>query len=425
MDRNIGDPLNKAYEAYRNISIENENAKKLLQEKTEQFEQYTQQLEKKIEDQEQEISRLKAQLRIKYGSGEVKCCETAHRKQEIERLSPSIQCPSNVSTSHRTNYILVGTLDVLARCSVSLFLVVSEDVLETLQEIQGTFQRIQTLARRQKDHLKRIHKGNDAASAEQQFSMPIQCTDDTGEQVEEPFSSTSRPEVDEGLTSAALASRGASPEDGDFLNDIKFPPPTDSEYEFLHSAPERSVPITVPGKDLSEPISTVLEESYSSFSVSAPASHLLPASTSHEGVRGPQQCWFASPRFWSTDLAVTASDDRGIGEIAPRTPEDPKGFVPSWFSCTVILPRVFSRNVLLLRLPSCWFASPRFWSTDLAVTASDDRGIGEIAPRTPEDAAFTGEQEKGNKASAVLRPGDCKTAHCNIQPIGVILTEQS
>lgn len=33
MDRNIGDPLNKAYEAYRNISIENENAKKLLQEK--------------------------------------------------------------------------------------------------------------------------------------------------------------------------------------------------------------------------------------------------------------------------------------------------------------------------------------------------------------------------------------------------------
>lgn len=116
-----------------------------------------------------------------------------------------------------------------------------------------------------------------------------------------------------------------------------------------------------------------------------------------------------------------------------------KGFVPSWFSCFVILPCVFSGNVLLLRLPSsrslsssacivclfrCWFASPRFWSTDLAVTASDDRGIGEIAPRTPEDAAFTGEPEKGNKASVVPRPGDCKTAHCNMQTIGVILTEQ-
>ncbi|KAF7709617.1 TRAF family member-associated NF-kappa-B activator isoform X2 [Silurus meridionalis] len=311
MDRNIGDPLNKAYEAYRNISIENENAKKLLQEKTEQFEQYTQQLEKKIEDQEQEISRLKAQLRIKYGSGEVKCCETAHRKQEIERLSPSIQCPSNVSTSHRTNYILKESLEFMPMHphpvpGVSGMKI--EDVLETLQEIQGTFQRIQTLARRQKDHLKRIHKGNDAASAEQQFSMPIQCTDDTGEQVEEPFSSTSRPEVDEGLTSAALASRGASPEDGDFLNDIKFPPPTDSEYEFLHSAPERSVPITVPGKDLSEPISTVLEESYSSFSVSAPASHLLPASTSHEGVRGPQQ------PLWSPDpIPAIASETSSMG----------------------------------------------------------------------------------------------------------------
>lgn len=55
-------------------------------------------------------------------------------------------------------------MEVLALCSVSIFLVVSEDVLDTLQEIQGTFQRIQTLARRQKDHLKRIHKGNDAAS---------------------------------------------------------------------------------------------------------------------------------------------------------------------------------------------------------------------------------------------------------------------
>ncbi|KAK3568868.1 hypothetical protein QTP86_018955 [Hemibagrus guttatus] len=285
MDRNIGDPLNKAYEAYRNISIENENAKKLLQENTEKFQRYTQQLEKKIEDQEQEISQLKAQLNsVKHASGEVKCCETAHQKQETERLSPNIQWPSNSSTSHRTNCILWKCL-INAQ---SHFLVVSEDVLDTFQEIQGTFQRIQTLARRQKDHLKRIHKGNDAAIAAQQFSMPIQCTDDTSEQDEEPFSSSSRPQVDEDLTSGALASRGASPEDGDFMDDVKFPPPTD-EYEFLHSAPERSVPLTMPRKDLSEPISTVLEESYSSYSVSAPASHLLPASASHEGVRGPQQ----------------------------------------------------------------------------------------------------------------------------------------
>lgn len=125
-------------------------------------------------------------------------------------------------------------------------------------------------------------------TAEQQFSMPIQCTDDTGGQVEEPSPSSSRTEVGEGLTSGALASRGASPEDGDFMDDIKFPPPTDYEYEFLHSAPDNSDPLSLPGKDLSEPNSTVLE-SYSSYSVSSPAAHLLSAPASHEGVRGPQQ----------------------------------------------------------------------------------------------------------------------------------------
>ncbi|XP_060732654.1 TRAF family member-associated NF-kappa-B activator isoform X3 [Tachysurus vachellii] len=303
MERNIGDPLNKAYEAYRNISIENENAKKLLQEKTEQFQRYSQQLEKKIEDQEQEISELKAQLNsIKLASGEVKCCETAHQKQETERLSPNIQWPSNSSSSHRTNNILESLefTPMPPHPVPGVSGMKSEDVLDTLQEIQGTFQRIQTLARRQKDHLKRIHKGNSATSADLQFSMPIQCTDKIDEQDEEPFSSSSRPQVDEGLTSGALASRGASPEDGHFMDDIKFPPPTDSEYEFLHSA-DRSVPLPMPRKDLSEPISTVLEESYSSYSVSTPVSHLLPASASHEGVRGPQQ------PLWNHDLSPASA----------------------------------------------------------------------------------------------------------------------
>lgn len=98
------------------------------------------------------------------------------------------------------------------------------------------------------------------------------------------------------------------------------------------------------------------------------------------------------------------------------------------WNCAVVkaaFGRSLSSPACIVCLFRCWFASPRFWSTDLAVTASDDRGIGEIAPRTPEDAVFTGELEKGNKAFAVPRPGDCKTAHCNIQPIGVILTEQS
>lgn len=34
------------------------------------------------------------------------------------------------------------------------------------------------------------------------------------------------------------------------------------------------------------------------------------------------QCWSESPDFWSRDLAGAASDDRGTGEITPRTPEE-------------------------------------------------------------------------------------------------------
>lgn len=63
------------------------------------------------------------------------------------------------------------------------------------------------------------------------------------------------------------------------------------------------------------------------------------------------------------------------------------------------LPKVSEQSSLL-----CVFVSmpvlraPRFWSTDLAATASDDRGIGEIAPRTPEDATVS-KEAVGKKAS--------------------------
>ncbi|KAL7881888.1 hypothetical protein AOLI_G00087370 [Acnodon oligacanthus] len=302
MERNISDQLNKAYEAYRNVLIEKDNAKKELQQKTEQFERYTQQLKRKIEDQEQLISELKAQLSsaVKYRSGEVKCCEAADRKQETERLSPSNQWSGNPTTSHRTNHVLEAM-----ECAQTIPCTVpgisgmkTEDVLDALQEIQGTFQRIQTLARRQKDHLKRIHKGNDTAN-EQEFSMPIQCTDDTSEQAEVPFSSSSRSEVNDRLTSSSLASRGINPDDTDFMDDVKFPPPTDSEYEFLLSAPDKNIPLSL--------------QSISPFLSSSP-SHLPAVSASHEAVRGPQQL------VWSPDLSAMASEASSMESAQTASP---------------------------------------------------------------------------------------------------------
>lgn len=41
----------------------------------------------------------------------------------------------------------------------------------------------------------------------------------------------------------------------------------------------------------------------------------------------------------------------------------------------------------------CWSESPESWSRDLADAASDDRGSGEIAPRTPEEAHISGGSE--------------------------------
>ncbi|KAI3356211.1 hypothetical protein L3Q82_017451, partial [Scortum barcoo] len=74
MERNIGEQLNKAFEAYRQVSIEKDNAKKELQQMTEYYERYTKKLQKQIEDQQQLISNLEAKLSAaRQPSGEMKC----------------------------------------------------------------------------------------------------------------------------------------------------------------------------------------------------------------------------------------------------------------------------------------------------------------------------------------------------------------
>uniref|UniRef100_A0A8C1XU55 TRAF family member-associated NFKB activator n=1 Tax=Cyprinus carpio TaxID=7962 RepID=A0A8C1XU55_CYPCA len=295
MDRTISEQLNKAFEAYRNASIEKELARKELQHKTEQYQRHTQQLERQIEEQTKTISHLKAELSSlrKHAPGEV--CEPAYRKQEAETLSPSDHRPDNSSSSHRTNHFLVGDFSCKGIKNTPD---APENALDTWQEIQGTFQRIQTLTRRQKDHLKRIHKGNETAN--EQFSMPIQCTEDTAEQAEAPFSSPLRSEVVDPSTSTSLASRGAGP-DGPFFDSlrglsVKFPPSTDDEYDFLNSTPDKRVDLPLHRSDLGDSMHTMREESYPSYSAPSSSAHTSASSASHENVRGPQQL------FWTPDL---------------------------------------------------------------------------------------------------------------------------
>lgn len=135
-------------------------------------------------------------------------------------------------------------------------------------------------------------------SSDQRFSMPIQCTDCT-EEAERPFSTALRPAVDIPLPPSSLASCGASPEDRDLVDSLtklslKFPPPADSEYDFLNSNPERNLDLTMPAKrPLARIPCTLTEEE----PVELPMPFVYPTSPSHssssslsqEMVRGPQQ----------------------------------------------------------------------------------------------------------------------------------------
>ncbi len=127
----------------------------------------------------------------------------------------------------------------------------------------------------------------------EQFSMPIQCTEDTAEQTEAPFSSPLRSEVDDTSTSTSLASRGAGPDGPSFDSlrglSVKFPPSTDDEYDFLNSTPDKRVDLPLHGPDLEDHMHTMMEESYPSYSAPSPSAHTSASSASHENVRGPQQ----------------------------------------------------------------------------------------------------------------------------------------
>ncbi|XP_064861532.1 LOW QUALITY PROTEIN: TRAF family member-associated NF-kappa-B activator-like [Oncorhynchus nerka] len=324
MERNIGDQLNKAYEAYRQASIERDSAKKELQQMKVNYERHTQELQKQIEDQQQLILKLKAQLisATKQPTGEV-IGEAAPRKQEEETLSPSKHLFDNPGSSLRKIHYLKENMEtaVIVSSSPHTAPVASsfetKDVLEVYQALRGKFQQIRTLTQRQKDHLKKIYRGNDMAN-EQQFSMPIQCTDVAVEQAERPFPSALRPGVDLQHPPMSLASRGASPEDTNQVDSlttlsIKFPPSTDSEYEFLNSALEKRIDLSVPRATVST-VPAVIEVTSMELaipflyhtSVSHPSSPSV--SLSHKSVRGHQQ------PLWRPELcdATTATAAQAV-----------------------------------------------------------------------------------------------------------------
>nr|XP_061812193.1 TRAF family member-associated NF-kappa-B activator-like isoform X2 [Nerophis lumbriciformis] len=266
MERNIGDQLNKAFEAYRQVSIEKDNAKKELQQITDYYQRHTEKLLKQIEDQQQLICQLKAQLSVR-------------RKPAVEENSEACNHLSDGTCSHVETQHLDDTAAATPARPVHGS-VDYQDMLGALEAIHGTFRQIRSLSRRQKDQLKRFCGGLEMAN-DQQFSMPIQCTDRTADK-EPPVSPPS------------LASRGASPDDKDFMDSltnlsVKFPPSADSEYDFLNSAPQRHL-----GPSEMRPLGGEGEVAPSElpavpFVYPAFPPHVMCRSSSPEDVRGPQQ----------------------------------------------------------------------------------------------------------------------------------------
>ncbi|KAM6985024.1 TRAF family member-associated NF-kappa-B activator [Aplochiton taeniatus] len=323
MERNIGDQLNKAFEAYRQASIEKDNAKKELQQTTEYYERHTQTLQKQIEDQQQLIKELEAQLRSA-PSGEMKC-EVQPRKQEDGIALPCNHQLDGTPTCRKMHYLkenmetaVIVPLTLPAHSNVE-----NKDMLEVLEAIQGKFQQIRSLTRRQKDHLKRFYGGKDSFN-DQQFSMPIQCTDGTAEQAERPFPAILRSGGDIPRPPTSLASRSASPEDRDLdysLNklSVKFPPLADVEYDFLNSAPEKDIGLVMTrNKLLSTVPATVNEEVPVDLAIpfpypSSPSQTTTPStSLSQESVCGPQQ------PLWSPDLSGAVAQ---AVSVEPKPPQ--------------------------------------------------------------------------------------------------------
>ncbi|KAK1165720.1 TRAF family member-associated NF-kappa-B activator isoform X1 [Acipenser oxyrinchus oxyrinchus] len=262
MERKMGDQLNKAYEAYRQACIEKECAKKELLQKTEAYERHINELKLQLEEQSKLIAELRAQQSSAGSSsrGNVKGSENilegretvlqTHRKNESQSLLPHGQLHKNQAvTSHRENLAManLNIAESAPRKSVpypgsGTAIDERKEVVEAFNEIRGTLQIIQNTTRKQKDHLNKLRIKNEAAN-EGQFSMPIQCTDVTVEQGA--LKPTKNTNAIKEISSASITSRGVSPEDEDCLESISnlsvtFPP-TDLEYDFLNSAPEKPV----------------------------------------------------------------------------------------------------------------------------------------------------------------------------------------
>ncbi|XP_017582101.1 TRAF family member-associated NF-kappa-B activator isoform X2 [Corvus cornix cornix] len=262
MDKNIGEQLNKAYEAYRQACMDRDHAVKELQQKTENYMQQIREQQEKIELQNSIIAKLKSQLAaLNANRGNTHPYILMHEDIETSNL-PISQLSEKLNIAKQREKLLKVKSKKVVPDKPELSLGISgisprpeRESLETIfQDMKEECHQICMLAREQTDQLSKF-KIKPEPETEIQFSMPIQCTDKTDEQAEELFKPRVIKDINRGASCiTSITPRGVGQdEDNNSVEslskfNVKFPP-TDNDSAFLQSTQEKP---TVPCTGISE-----------------------------------------------------------------------------------------------------------------------------------------------------------------------------
>lgn len=250
MDKNIGEQLNKAYEAFRQACMDRDNAVRELQQKTENYEQRIREQQEQLSVQQAIIDKLKSQLLLVNSSRDdsygylplLEHSETKKNNLTFDQTHDKVKSGVLREKQSKERRQELSSRKEASPKSLGVPLFHERDNIEkTFWDLKEEFHRICLLAKAQKDHLSKLNIPDTVV--ETQCSVPIQCTDKTDKQ-EVLFKPRAKDDINRGtpcVTSVTPRGLGRDEEDTSFESlskfNVKFPP-MDNDSTFLHSTPE-------------------------------------------------------------------------------------------------------------------------------------------------------------------------------------------
>ncbi|PNI86113.1 TANK isoform 8 [Pan troglodytes] len=167
MDKNIGEQLNKAYEAFRQACMDRDSAVKELQQKTENYEQRIREQQEQLSLQQTIIDKLKSQLLLVNSTqdnnyGCVPLLEDSEtRKNNLTVDQPQDKVISGIAREKlpkvRRQEVSSPRKETSARSLGSPLLHERGNIEKTFWDLKEEFHRICMLAKAQKDHLSKLN----------------------------------------------------------------------------------------------------------------------------------------------------------------------------------------------------------------------------------------------------------------------------